>query len=413
MDMASAIFDPIEPCSLPHAPSAQRSAATSSWAVIGAAHTALDRLDGHWRELADEAAEPNAFAEIWFAFAGLRHLAPSQDVRLIEVWSAASGAPSLIGLMPVCISRRYGRAPVHHVQNWLHFHNFLGSPLVRAGREEAFWAALLDALDREPWAKSFLHIEKLTEGGPVHRGLAAAAQALGRPCDIVHRCERALLASNLSPQEYYERTVRKKKRKELKRLSARLAEIGRVETRSLAHEAELLPWCNDFLALERTGWKGEAGSALACATETEAFFTEAVTGAFHAGRLDMLRMDLDGRPIAMLVNFLAPPGSFSFKIAYDEDYARFSPGVLIQLENLQVLARDDVRWMDSCAVENHPMINSLWAERRSIVRVTVPLAGFRRGAAFRVCRWAEDAAAALRSLRAKPVKKVMEAELDE
>ena len=84
----------------------------------------------------------------------------------------------------------------------------------------------------------------------------------------------------------------------------------------------------------------------------------------------MLRIDLDGRAMAMLVNFITPPGAFSFKIAFDEEYARFSPGVLVQIENLQLLGRGDIAWMDSCAAENHPMIDSLWGGRRSIVRVT-------------------------------------------
>jgi hypothetical protein len=93
-----------------------------------------------------------------------------------------------------------------------------------------------------------------------------------------------------------------------------------------------------------------------------------------AGRLQLLALELDNRPIAMLVNFLAPPGSFSFKTAFDESFARFSPGVLLQIENLRILERPEIAWMDSCAAEQHPMIESLWAQRRTLARVTVPLA---------------------------------------
>jgi CelD/BcsL family acetyltransferase involved in cellulose biosynthesis len=318
---------------------------------------------------------------------------------MIEVWTGERDAPTLLGLLPLCIDAPYGRMPVRHVLNWLHFHSFLGAPLIRAGHEQSFWEAALEALDADRWARGFLHVQGLGENGPAHRGLIAAAQALGRPCDTVHRAERALLASTLSAQDYYERTVRKKKRKELKRLSARLAESGQLEFRTLADAAELEPWCDAFLVLEGAGWKGAAKTALGCDSATHAFFREAVAGAFASGQLDFLRLDLDGRPIAMLVNFLSAPGSFSFKIAYDEDLARFSPGVLIQIENLRVLERGDVEWMDSCAVEDHPMINSLWAERRAIVRATVPLKGWRRGIEFRLCRFAEDASAALRRMR--------------
>jgi hypothetical protein len=293
----------------------------------------------------------------------------------------------------------YARLPVPHVVNWLHFHSFLGTPLVRAGAERDFWKAVLQLLDQEAWAKSFLHLTGLVEGGPVHRGLVDAARELGRPCDTVHRSERALLESELSAQAYYEQTVRKKKRKELKRLSGRLSELGTVKLRALGSADELQPWSEAFLELERSGWKGERGSALACDTGTAAFFRDVVEGAFHAGRLDFLRLDLDGRPLAMLVNFVAPPGSFSFKIAIDEDYARFSPGVLIQIENLKTLERGGIGWMDSCAAEDHPMINSLWAERRKLVRVTVPLAGAANRTTFGLCRLAERASAAARGLR--------------
>jgi hypothetical protein len=271
------------------------------------------------------------------------------------------------------------------LRNWRHHNDFLGTPLIRAGREADFWRTLLRHLDDADWAPGFLHVNGLVEGGAVHRGLVDAAAELGRPAPVVQRCIRAELASGLPPEEYFEKTVRKKKRKEIKRLANRLAELGTVESRTwepgdLAED--LADWCDDFLRLEHRGWKGRAGSSLASSPATEAFFRQILAAAAAAGRLQIRRIDLDGAPIAILVNFLTPPGSFSFKIAYDEDHARFSPGVLIQLDNLGLLARGDIEWMDSCAAENHPMIDSLWGERRSVVRLSVPLSGARRRMAF-------------------------------
>jgi CelD/BcsL family acetyltransferase involved in cellulose biosynthesis len=315
---------------------------------------------------------------------------------MIAVWSGTGRSRELIGLMPVRIERGYAHLPVRFVQNWRHHHNFLGTPLVAAGRESAFWTALLGALDAAPWASGFFHLNKIVEDGPVHRGLREAAARLGRPCDIVQRSERAMLASALSPDEYYQQAVRKKKRKELKRLSARLAELGIVAFERLGADGDADGWCAQFLALEASGWKGRQGSALAQDPATDAFFRDVITGARAAGRLEAIRLTLDGRPIAMLVNFPTPPGAFSFKIAIDEDFARFSPGVLIQIENLAVLGNPDIAWTDSCAVEDHAMINSLWRERRSIVRVSVPLSGRRRRAIFALARTVESASALLR-----------------
>lgn len=367
---------------------------------VSAALLRAPPLAHEWEALASAASEPNSFSEAWFASVGLKQFAVDADVRWLEVRLRAT----LIGLIPLSIGARYGRLKVRHVQNWLHYHSFLGTPLVRRGEEKPFWSAVLAQLDLTPWAKGFLHVNGLVDDGPVHRGLIEAAAELGRPCDVVHRVRRALLETELTPDAYYERTVRKKKRKELKRLQNRLAEVGTVQLRTLTDRADLPGWSEEFLRLERSGWKGEAGSALGSRTQSADFFRSVVAGAFERGKLDFLRLDLDDRPIAMLVNFLSAPGSFSWKIAFDEDFARFSPGVLIQIENLRILERRDIAWMDSCAVEGHPMIDSLWGERRTIVRVSVPLSGLRRRATFRVCRTAEDLWAAFKRPKSNPIK---------
>jgi len=358
---------------------------------------AFHTLAEEWAGLAAEAAEPNCYAEPWFVAASLATMDPGREVRLAEVRCGSR----LIGILPLAVEGRYGRSPVRTVQNWRHHHTFLGTPLVRAGAEEAFWSALLDMLDEAGWAPNFLHLHGLVEDGPVHRGLQAAAAARGRACAIVHREIRALLASDLDSRAYYEQTIRTKKRKEIRRLRSRLEELGAVQFRRLDDVAELGGWCDTFLAIERDGWKGRAGTALACDAATEAFFRSAIAGAWAAGRLDFLRLDLGERPIALLVNFVAPPGSFSFKTCFDETYARFSPGVLIQLENLAVLDRGDIGWMDSCAVEDHPMIDSLWSGRRRIVRVTVRLKGLRRTLAYAACRLLEIGSQSLRRLAGK------------
>jgi CelD/BcsL family acetyltransferase involved in cellulose biosynthesis len=364
---------------------------------ISALTERLDALRPEWEALAAQASEANAFAENWFVAASARHL--MQDpVRLAEI----RHGPALIGLIPLVVEQGYARIPARFVQNWRHDQLFLGSPLVRAGHEKAFWRALILALDDEPWAAGFLHLRSLNEDGPLHRGLVAAAASLGRPAAIVDRECRAFLQSSLTAEEYYAQAVRKKKRKELGRLRNRLAELGKLTTRTFCEDDDLSAWCDDFLRLERDGWKGKEGTALACRPATGSFFREALAGASEAGRLQLLRMDLDDRPIAMLVNFLTSPGSFSFKTAFDEEFARFSPGVLIQLENLAILERPGIAWMDSCAVEQHPMIDSLWTERRSIIRVTVPLGGIRRRIVHGAARALEQVSAARRRITARP-----------
>lgn len=348
-------------------------------------------------KLAAHASEPNVFYEGWFLAPALRHLGSGQAIRLIEIRSPCD---ELIGIIPLAIAPNYGRMPVPHISNWTHYQCFMGTPLIREGDEVTAWRAILKLLDDSEWATSFLSLSGLLEGGPVHLALVQAARALGRPAPTVHRFERAALASDLSPNAYLEATIRGKKRKELRRLANRLADVGKVTFAVLGDAALVVSWCDEFLALEAAGWKGQQGAALANEEATATFFHEVVRGGFAAGKVDFQKLMLDNRAIAMLVNFKTPPGSWSFKIAYDENLARFSPGVLIELENLpRVLSDPAIDWMDSCAVQNHPMINSLWGERRSIIHVSVPLSGSIRMMTYKLCRGAETTSAWLRSTR--------------
>lgn len=393
--MAVALFAADEINAAGHAPAA------GVRVEITQGDTIPPRLAGAWSDLAAAAAEPNSFAEPWFIAASLRHFCSEAPPRLLQVWEGQL----LLGVMPLEIADTYGRLPLRFVQNWRHDQSFLGTPLVRAGAERAFWTAALRALDQARWAPGLFHLRAVVENGPVHRGLADAARDLGRGCAVVHRLQRALLDSDLSPRDYYERHVRKKKRKEIARLRNRLGELGPIRASVLADARDLPDWCETFLALEKAGWKGSNGSALGCEAHKAAFFRAALDEAWAAGRLQFRRLDVGERPLAMLVNFLAPPGSFSFKTAFDEEFARFSPGVLLQLENLDVLERRDIAWMDSCAAEDHPMIDSLWAERRTLVRVTVRLAGLRRGLIFALARSVEKAGEATRALRNREVER--------
>ncbi len=189
-----------------------------------------------------------------------------------------------------------------------------------------------------------------------------------------------MLASSLAPSTYFEESLSGKKRKELRRQATRLAELGEVRFERRRDDHRLARWTEDFLTLEHSGWKGTAGSALASHQDTTRMFKEALSGAAAQGKLERLTLTLNNEPIAMLVNFLTPPGAYSYKTAFDERYARYSPGVLVQRENLDLLEHAEVRWCDSCASADHPMIDHIWRERRPVGRISIAIGGrLRRG----------------------------------
>ena len=335
-----------------------------------------------WRDLGQNAAEPNPFYESWFLLPAMQKLKGGGQVNLITLWSAEPQQSILLGLMPLSPQFKYGRWPIPNLSNWLHPNAFLGNPLVRKGAETIFWEKLLQHCDQNSGTALFLHLHTLCVGDPLHLALKSLCTAQGRQFEPAQIQQRALLKGPAEPEVYYAAAVRGKKRKELRRQKNRLSEMGDLQFARHDGGVDLALWKEEFLKLGRMGWKGKNGSALDCDPETSTLFKDALHGAAQQGRLELLDLRLDGKPLAMLVNFLCSPGSYSFKTAFDEEYARFSPGVLLQIENLSLLERDGINWCDSCAAQDHPMIDSLWTDRREIGRYSIAIGGGMRRALF-------------------------------
>lgn len=331
-----------------------------------------------WDKLAEGAAEPNPFFESWYLLPSLQRFDSGGNISIL----CFTRHGVLCGLMPIVRQQHYGGWPLPHIGNWRHPNIFFGTPLVAQGAEVHFWRAVLDWADANPELALFLHFTEMSLDGPVHAALKSVLSADGRPWGVVARKERALLSSDLDCDAYLEKSLPARKRKDLNRRFRRLAELGEVDFRWESGSDGLVHWIEDFLALEAAGWKGDAGSALACHAATEALFRESLIGAAKRERLVRLSLRLDGRPIAMLSTFLTPPGAFGFKTAFHEDYARFSPGFLLEREFLTALRRFDIGWCDSCAAADHSVMNQIWYERRSVGRVSVAIGGALRRAAF-------------------------------
>ena len=331
-----------------------------------------------WDALALCASEPNPFHESWYLLPALRALDPAGSVKLLRFELGGD----LAAIMPVRHQNRYYRWPIPHLSVWIHGNCFLGAPLVARGLEQQFWRAFLCWADANAGRALFLHLPHIPLGGPIHAALQAVLAESGRQGALVHREDRAMLASDLSPEAYFEASLSAKKRKELRRQFTRLSELGTLRFERQRGEAGLARWIEEFLALEHSGWKGAQGSALASHHDTIHLFREAMFGGAAQGRSERLTLWLDGKPIAMLASFITPPGAFSYKTAFDERFARYSPGVLLQRENLAMLQDDALDWCDSCAATDHPMIDHIWRERRAVGRLSIAIGGTLRRAAF-------------------------------
>src|SRR5262245_50589505 len=186
--------------------------------------------------------------------------------------------------------------------------------------------------------------------------------------------ERPFLDSDLDGEEYLKRSLKAHHFREFRRLKRRLADQGRLEHVVARTADEIRPAVEAFLTLEASGWKGRQRTAMAIDRFRAAFAREAL---HRLSEEDMCRVHsllLDGKPIASLVVFVEAGVAYTWKTAYDETLAAYSPGTLLMIEvTKQHLDDPNIVTTDSCAVPDHPVMSRLWSERKPLGTLVVGL----------------------------------------
>jgi hypothetical protein len=309
------------------------------------------------------------------------------------------GPPLLCGFFPLELKDHYDniskRLPLKTLCLWRKLEmTYLCAPLLRAGYGREALAAFFDWLGAGDHNCSLMEFGFVTGEGPFHHLLLDYLNQRLKFTYVTEAFTRALFRPAADAEDYVRSALGRFRRKELRRLEKRLAETGRLEYAALdpcAGGDDLDAWVEEFLEFEAKSWKGQGGRALVSSETDRKYFVEIAREAFRRGKLMMLALRFNGRPIAYKVNFLSGDGSFAFKIAFDEEYGRYSPGVLLELENIRLLhERTQIRWMDSCANPDRFMINQLWTDRRAIQTIVIST-GKRQGdlivAAIPLLKW--------------------------
>lgn len=250
------------------------------------------------------------------------------------------------------------------------------SPLVAAGPERAATFAVLAAGLREAsngrsWRWPLLAVESATG-----RGLLDAMAADGWSQGEVARFERPVLDRRAEHAAFLDGHPNRSRLKDLRRRQRRLAEGGALTLVTSTGGVALAEAVEAFLVLERSGWKGEAGTAMAC-SPAEALFARIVfsgeAGPVRA-RADCLMRD--GRPLAISLALVVGGTAFLLKTAYDETERAHAPGLVLESEIVRVLHETAFAGRLDSATLAGSALESLYRERVAIAEiVAVPERG--------------------------------------
>ena len=319
--------------------------------------------------LARQSVENNVFFEPEFVLAGLQRL-ELEGVMLLCLWETVSDRRTLRLCMPI-IDQRAGFPRCRFTRCFTHHFAPLGTPLLHqenAGESvETLLRMLADpalklapvlCLDQQRTACKTIHL------------LEQAARTLGLPTAYLSRHRRGVLApaaNQLTGDSYLRQSMTPKRHREYRRLLRRLKETGDVSFEVIHAPRAILDAVETFLTIEASGWKGRSGTALSSHKQIAAFSRQAISSLAEKNRCEIHTMSFNKRMIAALVCFKSGDELFAWKMAFDEEFKHYSPGVQLLMHATEHwLGLANIRLVDSLATANHTLINRLWRERQPI-----------------------------------------------
>ena len=325
-----------------------------------------------WSECAASSLEPNPFFEPGWLLPALEYLDESPTTMLVLA-EHRGAVQACVPIVEVTAdqNRTGGRGKHSALQTRVAPTAVtLGTPLVTAeGGHEAL-ACLMTEIRREAERRgaSLVIMEWVGYDGPTARLLKEAAVETNNLLIEFDVWERGFLRRRAEDGEcYWLRGIGKNRCRTIRQHRLHLdAALGtspslRMRTDGAAVDA--------FLRLEASGWKGHQTDGLAFWRQaaTTKFF-ETVCGRYvDDGRMWFLSLERGDAPSAMICCVRAGEGVFAYRTAYDEDLAKFGPGVEVFLAAMEHFDHEtDASWLDTCSARDNQHLLGLFPDRRAM-----------------------------------------------
>ena len=167
----------------------------------------------------------------------------------------------------------------------------------------------------------------------------------------------------------------KRHRKDYERRARRMAE-------ELGAELELVDRADDprsvteYLAMEAAGYKTDNGVAMLTQVGEPEYFVEMCRAFAREGRLHVLELRAGSRTVAIQVSLRAADTVFLIKVAHDESFGRYDPGVQLHLRAVEFF-RDhtDAAGLRVCTFADNALLLRLYPDRRCVSTLVVGLGG--------------------------------------
>jgi hypothetical protein len=320
-------------------------------------------LDGYWRDLVMRADEANVFMQ-----PRVMRAAPRRALVALLAWQNRGSERRLCGFWAFSIGKPHlSLIPLSALRAPATDHAYLSVPVIDRDCLEPALHAMLDAIVDVPDLPKFVALESMSGSGATFDALMRVlAQRGGRYCHLDGK-PRPILVPGGNAASYLEKAFSGGSRKKLRQQRRRLSKMGALQTRIATTAGDVRTAFEAFLTLELQGWKGRRGTAILNHPDETAFARDLIADLAEAGDVSIYALELDGRPISMQIVLRAEGAVYTWKTAYDEALADFSPGMLLFEDYSKAfLADHSIAFADSCAFDDTGYM-AAWQERKVVV----------------------------------------------
>jgi CelD/BcsL family acetyltransferase involved in cellulose biosynthesis len=345
-------------------------------------------IAGQWDRLAGRAA-----VNVFMSPTALNAASATKfaKVHVLRAWDMSAEPRQLVGLWAF---EERGIAPL-----WPAFlaappydYAFVSTPVIDPAVMDEVIAAFFDAIERSPALPNVIRLKLLDGESEAYRAMLRALSRRASQMLTLSERQRPFLAGESELKR--SGSTRKKLRQDWNRLSA-LGAADVVNDRTLAAVRDAF---EVFLTLEAGSWKGAHGTALLNDARDATFARRLIGDLAERGNASVALLRVDGRTIAAQVLLYCGATAYTWKTAFDAEYAKCSPGaLLVDKVTEDLFSARGITAIESCSPEKGFMAQ-LWSGRRATVDLLVDV-GARRSLNFALAAARERGYAQLKDWR--------------
>lgn len=291
----------------------------------------------------------------WFLLLANHGLPATREALFLQVAAAGSDSPPQL-LLPLQAPARGGPLRLRRQASLASFYSpVFELPAREGGVEPAAYRALAAGLRRQVPAVDVLDLEPLAEEDPHADRLAQALRDEGFFVTSYARFGNWVLFTEGRTFDDYLAGRPGALRNTLRRKRRALERAGAARFAVFRHPEEVARAVADYQAVYARSWKRPEP------------YPDFVPGLMDlAARRGWLRcgvLYLDDRPAAVQLWLIAGAAAYIFKLAYDPDFAQYSPGTLLSAHMFrEAIDGDSVGFIDYLIGDDE--YKRLWMERR-------------------------------------------------